>query len=132
MTTLNMHTHRTSNMNTNLTMSTRLTKNVFPVKHNTDTNTNRNVFVNNFINELPKPPLRRTVESALVNVFVNDFLNRKFGEIGHFDEIKKYKFLTDNAMTTAMNMTMNTDIKKFKFNTNGFVNDFVNGGGGAP
>ena len=55
MTTSNMHTHRTSNMNTNLTMNMRLTTNVFPVKH--DTNTNR-VFVNNFVNELPKPPLR--------------------------------------------------------------------------
>ena len=55
MMTSNMHTHRTSNMNTNLTMNMRLTTNVFPVKH--DTNTNR-VFVNNFVNELPKPPLR--------------------------------------------------------------------------
>ena len=106
MTTLNMHTHRTSNMNTNLTMNTRLTTNVFPVKHNTDTNTNRNVFVNNFINELPKPPLRL------------------------WQPIDEFNFSTDNTMTMTMNMNMtmntNTNVKKFKFNMNVFVNDFVN------
>ena len=42
------------------------------------------------------------------------------GEIGHFDKIVKkfrFKFLTDNTMTTTMYMTMNT-------NMNDFVNDF--------
>ena len=108
MTTLSMHTHRTSNMNMNLTMNTRLTTNVFPVKHNTDTNTNRNVFVNNYINELPKPPLRL------------------------WQPIDEFNFSTDNTMTMTMNMNMNmtmntnTKVKKFKFNMNVCVNDFVN------
>ena len=106
MTTLSMHTHRMSNMNMNLTMNTRLTTNVFPVKHNTDTNTNRNVFVNNFINELPKPPLRL------------------------WQPIDEFNFSTDNTMTMTMNMNMtmntNTKVKKFKFNMNVCVNDFVN------
>ena len=54
--------------------------NVFPVKHNTNTNTN--VFVNDFVN---KPS----------DVFVNDFVNKP---LLRFKFKIKFKFLTDNAM----------------------------------
>ena len=75
--------------------------NVFPVKHNTNTNTN--VFVNDFVNK-PSDPMSNT------NVFVNDFVNKLLLRFKF-----KLKFLTDNAMKLMENT-----------NTNVFVNDFVN------
>ena len=99
MTTLNMHTHRTSNMNTNLTMNTRLTTNVFPVKHNT--NTNRNVFVNNFVNELPKPPLRLWQQPLC-------------GGESHFDEIiiklQPFCTMSNDLVVTTMNIGRSGEI----------------------
>ena len=109
MTTSNMHTHRT--LNINLTMNVRLTMNVFPVKHNTNT-TPKTKFKFKFLywnttkDSLLDPDLVNDIddiddETHFVNVFV------KF----------KFKFLNWNSVKDDID-----DINEINDVTRAFVN----------
>ena len=110
MTTSNMHTHRTSNMNTNLTMNTRLTTNVFPDPMPSTNTKTKNDF---------SPVKYNSDRNVLMNVL--NVLMYKF----------KFKFLNRNTNKNRSKTVFVNDIDDINVindinDVNDFVNNFVN------